>query len=338
VMGYQASIYAHEMGHNFGMEHDAMKGYLMAPSDSESTYATKFSTDSVRYMENFLENSYARLKVKCLEDSPTAPTGPVCGNGITEEGEDCDPGMTADTCCTNCRLAPGCQCAHSQVCCDAQGKFAPSSTVCRHQVHPVCDIVEMCTGSSGVCPADTVAKVGTPCQDDGIPGVSPTAKSYCYAGFCVPSRTMQCRTYNSNQEKNSVGCDQGEDCLQLECGKSKATPCNFVWQLPPLDGTPCGGGSAPSTKFCVNGQCRKKSDLDPSTSPVCVRASSLNVRTGSGVSYPVAWQAKTGDVFEVVGKSADSWWQVRARNGAKCGSTGWAKGDYLDACNKSFQC
>ena len=60
----------------------------------------------------------------------------VCGNGITETGEDCDPG--AD---------------NPNDCCTADCKFETSSHTCRASAGE-CDAAETCTGSSESCPAD----------------------------------------------------------------------------------------------------------------------------------------------------------------------------------------
>src|SRR5438094_6856669 len=78
-----------------------------------------------------------------LNDSITrivdaAIVGPCCGNGIVDPGEDCDDGnqLNGDCCSSNC-------------------KFEPPTTVCRPAAGP-CDVAELCTGTSGQCPADTL--------------------------------------------------------------------------------------------------------------------------------------------------------------------------------------
>src|SRR5881398_2605323 len=78
-----------------------------------------------------------------LNDSITrivdaAIVGACCGNGIVDPGEDCDDGnqLNGDCCSSNC-------------------KFEPPTTVCRPAAGP-CDVAELCTGTSGQCPADTL--------------------------------------------------------------------------------------------------------------------------------------------------------------------------------------
>ena len=58
---------------------------------------------------------------------------PQCGNGIVDEGEDCDTGSGSDACCTNqCQFVSGGNCLASDgECCDASTcRIKPASTVC----------------------------------------------------------------------------------------------------------------------------------------------------------------------------------------------------------------
>lgn len=82
----------------------------------------------------------------------------MCGNGIVEAGEDCDPGLGSNsTCCnpTTCKFAAGAVCdPASSPCCTSSCSFAPSTQVCRPSQDSTCDIAEMCTGTSANCPWD----------------------------------------------------------------------------------------------------------------------------------------------------------------------------------------
>lgn len=117
-----ATTIAHEMGHNFGMEHD--KDYcecndcIMSniSSDNPPQHWSSCSIDELNYaihhgMEYCLMN-----KPEMIFESPT------CGNGFVEKGEECDCGLARD--CTNpccdphsCRLNDNAKCATGS-CCD----------------------------------------------------------------------------------------------------------------------------------------------------------------------------------------------------------------------------
>ncbi|KAJ6656705.1 hypothetical protein lerEdw1_003592 [Lerista edwardsae] len=125
-------------------------------------------------------------KGRCLNNFPVdrRPTLPHCGNGIVEDGEECDcgnnPRCKRSRCCLqDCRAAPGAVC-NLEDCCWAC-KIAPQGTLCRKRASE-CDLPEYCNGASLACPADVLVQDGTPCADDG----------YCYAGRCA-SHTLQCR-------------------------------------------------------------------------------------------------------------------------------------------------
>lgn len=89
----------------------------------------------------------------------------MCGNGIVERGEDCDPGQGVESNCCDpqtCKFRSGAVCdPRSSSCCTEQCTFAPSTQVCRRSKDQACDMVEMCTGNSSACPADVVAPNGS---------------------------------------------------------------------------------------------------------------------------------------------------------------------------------
>lgn len=109
----------------------------------------------------------SKLDASCLvEPDPTRQTISLqmCGNGIVETGEDCDPGMgTTSNCCDSatCKFVSGAICdPQSSACCTDQCGFAPATQVCRPSRDALCDTAETCTGNSSACPADVVAKNG----------------------------------------------------------------------------------------------------------------------------------------------------------------------------------
>jgi hypothetical protein len=88
----------------------------------------------------------------------------MCGNGIVEQGEDCDPGVgVTSPCCdsSTCKFTPGAVCdPDSAPCCTNQCTFAPATQVCRPAKDPQCDKPESCTGNSSACPADQFSPNG----------------------------------------------------------------------------------------------------------------------------------------------------------------------------------
>ena len=125
--------------------------------------------------------SGGKTNTSCLID-PNGPTSlttskplitlQMCGNGIVEEGEDCDPGLNSNsTCCdaSTCKFVGSAVCdPDSSQCCTDQCTFAPSTQVCRPSQDAQCDTAETCTGASAACPADVFAPNGQSCGSDGL--------------------------------------------------------------------------------------------------------------------------------------------------------------------------
>ncbi|XP_053306914.1 disintegrin and metalloproteinase domain-containing protein 12 [Spea bombifrons] len=186
---------AHELGHNFGMNHDTLErgcnckgsdrgGCIMTPSTAYP-FPTVFSSCSKKDLDSSLEKGVGM----CLYNMPevTKPFGEQkCGNGYVEEGEQCDcgePEECTNSCCnaTTCMLVEGAVCAHG-LCCE-NCKLKPGGTPCRDSSN-FCDLPEFCTGTSAHCPANVYLHDGQPCHKlDG----------YCYNGMCQ-THEQQCVT------------------------------------------------------------------------------------------------------------------------------------------------
>lgn len=108
------------------------------------------------------------VNTTCIVDpDPTKTTLALnmCGNGIVESGEECDPGQGANsTCCdaSTCKFTAGAVCdPSSSACCLDTCQYAPSTQVCRPAVDASCDSSEFCTGNSSSCPSDLFKPNGT---------------------------------------------------------------------------------------------------------------------------------------------------------------------------------
>ncbi|XP_054974961.1 disintegrin and metalloproteinase domain-containing protein 12 isoform X2 [Sorex araneus] len=187
---------AHELGHNFGMNHDTLErgcscrtaadkgGCIMSPSTG-FPFPMAFSSCSRKDLEASLEKGMGMCLFNLPEVKPSFG-GQKCGNGYVEEGEECDcgePEECTNLCCnaSSCTLKPEAVCAHGLCCEDCRLK--PAGTACRGSGNS-CDLPEFCTGASPHCPANVYLHDGHPCQ--GVDG-------YCYNGVCQ-THEQQCVT------------------------------------------------------------------------------------------------------------------------------------------------
>lgn len=263
------SLTSHEIGHNFGAIHDCTSGcaltsnccplststcnangqYIMNPTTSTSEVA--FSPCSVG---NICSSQLNRaVDTTCLVAPGTQTTISLqqCGNGIVEEGEDCDPGLGgSSSCCdpTTCKFKNNAVCdPASSPCCTQSCMFANNGTVCRSSIDNTCDYTEYCTGDSSACPADNHAADGTSCGNDGLA---------CASGQCT-SLNKQCQQGGASLGI-SKACGQSNDrsCV-VTCQSPNSTNQCVILNSPLIDGSPCGYGG-----HCYNSTCKAGSVND----------------------------------------------------------------------------
>ncbi|XP_051925476.1 disintegrin and metalloproteinase domain-containing protein 9 [Hippocampus zosterae] len=184
---YTSSVVAHEIGHNLGMTHDDNRcscdggSCIMAATASG---ATSFSRCSGEDFQALVVSG----RGVCLINQPSLSDvvgAAECGNGLLEEGEECDCGTPEECqnkCCdaATCKLTSGSACAHGSCCSDCQLRVA--GTPCRGSVD-ACDLPEFCNGTGAFCPDDFYIMDGQPCRDEA---------AYCYEGRCQ-TYDSQCR-------------------------------------------------------------------------------------------------------------------------------------------------
>ncbi|XP_060692694.1 disintegrin and metalloproteinase domain-containing protein 19 [Hemiscyllium ocellatum] len=235
-----AATMAHEMGHNFGMSHDADGCCAARPEDGGCIMAAAtgdpfpkvFNKCNEKELQKYLNNGGGM----CLFNMPDTNTlygGRRCGNGYVEEGEQCDCGEVEECnnpCChaNNCTLKRDAECAHG-ICCE-KCKLKASGTVCRASSGP-CDLPEYCSGSSEFCPANFYKMDGASC--DG-------GQAYCYNGMCL--------TYDSQ-------------CVLLWGAGAQAAPAECFKMVNSAGDTygNCGRGPGGSYRKCEtrNAKCGK---------------------------------------------------------------------------------
>lgn len=257
-------VIAHESGHTFGAVHDcdssacansqvvnaqqccplssttcdAGSKYIMNPSTGEGI--NDFSPCSIGNICSALGRNSVNASALVDNKGVTTITGQQCGNGIVEEGEDCDCGGTAscgnNTCCdpTTCKFKNSAVCDDSNEDCCKNCHFASAGVVCRPSTGQ-CDPQETCSGKDATCPSDSTAPNGQSCGNS-------SASLQCASGQCT-SRNQQCKTlmgsYTSNND--TYACNS-QDCT-LSCASPEFGPgvC-YSMQQNFLDGTVCGGG------------------------------------------------------------------------------------------------
>ncbi|XP_028015385.2 disintegrin and metalloproteinase domain-containing protein 25-like [Eptesicus fuscus] len=189
-----AYIVSHEIGHNLGMYHDEKtctcghKACIMAP---EKVCATRFSNCSYA---SFMDTIASRNCMYVSSSTRHIFTFAQCGNGVVEEGEECDCGALhlcmKDPCCeSNCTLSAGAACAFGGCCKNCQ--ILPTGEVCRQEEND-CDLPEWCNGTSYHCPEDVYVQNGVTCKGGG----------YCYEKRCN-NREEQCRNIFGKEAKSA---------------------------------------------------------------------------------------------------------------------------------------
>ena len=252
-----AAVMAHELGHLLGMGHDEggpnIMQAVMTSGDPHDT-GMQFRDLAREEADGYFTSKYGSSNFwpECLnENVETSWDTPVCGDGIVDIGEQCDPGIFVDdACCTSdCLLEAGCGCANSDACC-TDGALTAPGVVCRPAQHDECDEEEVCTGKMSDCPVDLYKSPGTDCTEKIFPDDS-DAKSNedgkCYRGECI-SQAGSCIDPNTGgaiydgSTPHTSYCDGASDCSITYCSESSLLGGCIGYNEPARDGTECGSG------------------------------------------------------------------------------------------------
>ncbi|KAF5377173.1 hypothetical protein D9615_006432 [Tricholomella constricta] len=246
-------VVAHEIGHNFGAIHDCAEGctssspccplsgtgscnanaqFIMSPVAQPGEKV--FSPCTVGNICSVMKGvAGGRTDTTCLVDpDPSRQTISLqmCGNGIVEKGEDCDPGKGVDS-----------------ACCDPDTCKFRSNAICRPSRDAQCDTAETCTGNSSSCPTDIVTPNGQSCGSGDLK---------CASGQCT-SIALQCQTIGASMGLKQACPNRNDNTCQVSCqDPKKANQCILLTSLL-IDGSSCGYGGT-----CIAGKCQSAGFLD----------------------------------------------------------------------------
>ncbi|KAI5127566.1 hypothetical protein NEPAR04_1120 [Nematocida parisii] len=245
---------AHEIGHNLGLLHDCDADtckasdrvtYQCNPCDGcdckgkyimnarKAPNLMSFSPPTLREMSIILAN----LDVEMPKVEDVTMPYPVCGNGIVEQGEECDAGPFGDACCTpDCKLRMGAICSDYNSGCCKGCKPAKKGTICKKSQNE-CHKSSMCDGITSKCPSV-----------DFLPNNSKCSVGFCASGICT-NRDRQCVL--AGDKFSIISSIPGYNGCAMKCVNKKGHAV-MIPSMSFRDGTPCGWSGT-----CVHGRCTK---------------------------------------------------------------------------------
>uniref|UniRef100_A0A668SMK4 ADAM metallopeptidase domain 17b n=1 Tax=Oreochromis aureus TaxID=47969 RepID=A0A668SMK4_OREAU len=188
-------VTTHELGHNFGAEHDPDKPECAPREDQGGKYVMYPIAVSGDHVNNKMFSDCSkrsivkRLRLKapsCFKERNIN----VCGNSRVEEGEECDPGLlhiNSDLCCThNCRLKAEAQCSDRNSACCRECRFEAKGAVCQEPIDATCKGHSYCTETNASCKVCCRSNGGvcTPYQNISGRFLFLRKGKPCTVGFC----------------------------------------------------------------------------------------------------------------------------------------------------------
>lgn len=179
-------VTTHELGHNFGAEHDHDDIPYCAPrEDQGGKYVMYPIAVSGDHSNNKLFSNCSKISIvkRLRAKAPVCfreRNSNVCGNSRVEQGEECDPGllhMNNDPCCTSeCKLRGRAKCSDRNDACCKDCQYEVMGKVCQEPINATCKGRSYCTGNGSECPPPENAPDKTVCLDNGE----------CLGGVCIP--------------------------------------------------------------------------------------------------------------------------------------------------------
>ncbi|XP_067125842.1 disintegrin and metalloproteinase domain-containing protein 10-like [Centruroides vittatus] len=259
----------HEMGHSFGSEHDPPNDVTCSPGDMNDPLGNyiMYSALVLNYTDGSLYNNWIFSpcskrdihKHLFVENGAFCMMKPksICGNGITEEGEECDCGNVTycnklDRCCNPPGSPAPCTilkysknfCSPREGnCCNEKCQFVAKEVKRKCFVNIPCrEKILYCNGLSPFCPEISLPD-GTSCLESKV----------CRSGTC----TIDVCKHNGLE---TCKCPPNKECHL--CCKNKKRHCKTVTEFnifkanreiyAMLPGTPCNNYTGQCLK---NGKC-----------------------------------------------------------------------------------
>ncbi|XP_077625660.1 disintegrin and metalloproteinase domain-containing protein 5-like isoform X4 [Crocuta crocuta] len=184
------------LGFNLGLSYDNPDTCFcsgdvctMSPKAVQSGGVKDFSTCTLDDFKYLASHSTFGCLQSILPEMPVYKQQDriICGNGLLEQGEQCDCGTvkncTHKECCDpeTCSVKANKQCGSGE-CCTQDCKLKAAGIQCRKS-YDECDFIEYCNGVSPYCVPDTYARNGQTCD---------SGDSFCYKGRCRIF-TKQCK-------------------------------------------------------------------------------------------------------------------------------------------------
>nr|XP_039256127.1 ADAM 17-like protease [Styela clava] len=261
-------VTTHELGHNFGAEHDNGEVKACSPGQSNNGNFIMYPAAVSGEHENndmfsicSKNNVLPCLKTKATKCFHKAKEN-FCGNFKVEEGEECDAGYfganVEDACCSKeCMLKEGATCSQkNSVCCNENCQAASKTTLCYSEVPESCLRDTFCDGQNFTCPDHLHKDDNAECGDEGrckggkcqpfcaTVGMKPCLctdkkENFCLrccapAGSSGDEMIRECKPYKpgnvTHKLRNNAKCTLGY-CNDNECVKQTQDVIERVWSI-----------------------------------------------------------------------------------------------------------